>query len=83
MGKAATGEGSVVITPSDTVNIPQKYNRFPRAVRFGTGGDCVLVCTDDSVVTITNIADGETIDLDTKRINATGLVGCANIIGIY
>ena len=84
MGKDATGEGFVAVTPSDTVNIAKNSRgAWPRALRFGTGGTAVLVGTDDSVGTFTNIADGETIDCDVKRINATGSSGIANIVGIY
>lgn len=83
MGKAATGEGVVSVTPSNTVNIVTKDGKYPRAVRFGTGGSCTIVCPDDSSAAFTNIADGETIDVDCKRINTTGLTSCANIVGIY
>ena len=83
MGKAATGEGFVAITPSDTTDIATKDGKFPRAVRFGTGGTAVLVAPDGSTATFTNIADGESIDCDVKRINSTGLTSCANIVGIY
>lgn len=83
MGKTATGEGVVTISPSDTVNIAMKDGRYPRAVRFGTGGTCTVVCPDDSSASFTNIANGETLDIDVKRINSTGLTGCANIVGIY
>lgn len=83
MGKTATGEGVVAISPSDNVNITMKDGRYPRAVRFGTGGTCTVVCPDDSSASFTNIANGETLDIDVKRINSTGLTGCANIVGIY
>lgn len=83
MGKSATGEGVVTVTPHDTINISRKDGKYPRALRFGTGGSCVIVCPDDSSAPIYNIADGETLDIDVKRVNATGLVGCANIVGIY
>ena len=83
MGVAATGEGFVTVTPSNTDNIAKNAaGRFPRALRFGTGGTAVLIATDDSVATIINIANGETIDCDTKRVNSTGTTA-ANIVGIY
>ncbi len=83
MGMEGTGSGGVAITPSNTVNITQKQGRFPRAVRFGTGGSCTYVTPDDSTLALTNIRDGETIPIDCKRINTTGLTGCADIVGIY
>lgn len=84
MGKSGTGFGFVAVTPSDTVDVKKDAaGNLPRAVRFGTGGTAVIVAPDDTIATFTNIADGETIDCDFKRINLTGLVGCANMVGIY
>lgn len=84
MGVAATGRGFVAVTPSDTVNIAQNAKgEWPRAVRFGTGGQCTIVGTDESTAVFKNIANGETIECDCKRINSTGLTGCADIVGIY
>lgn len=84
MGVAGTGRGHVAVTPSDTNNIAKNAaGAWPRALRFGTGGDCVIVSVDDSAVLYKNIANGETIPVDAKRVNSTGLTGCADIVGIY
>lgn len=84
MGKSGTGFGLVAVTPSNTVDVAKDAaGNLPRAVRFGTGGSCVIVAPDGSTATFTNIADGDTIDVDFKRINSTGLIGCADIVGIY
>jgi hypothetical protein len=76
------GSGFVTVTPSDTTNIPKKNGRFPSALRFGTGGAAVIVSIDDTVGTLTNIADGETVPVMCKRVNATGTTA-SSIVGIY
>lgn len=83
MGKTATGEGFVSITPSDTVNISRKDGKFPRALYFGVGGTCTIIAPDDSSASFVNIGDGQLIDCDVKRVNSTGLAGCSDIVGIY
>lgn len=77
------GQGFVPITPSDTINNPQRAEEYPDAVRFGTGGTASYVAVDGTVATLTNIADGEIIAIACKRINATGSIGIADIVGIY
>jgi hypothetical protein len=83
MGKAASGEGFVSVTPSDTVDISMKNDRFPRALYFGTGGSCTIVGADGSLGVFTNIPNGFVLNCDCKRVNSSGLTGCAGIIGFY
>jgi hypothetical protein len=79
-----TASGFVAVTPDDNNNIAKSTSgNFPRALRFGTGGSCVIVAPDGSQATFTNIANGETLSVNAKRVNVTGLTGCANIVGFY
>lgn len=80
----SVGRGFVTVAPHDSNDVRKDASGgFPDAVRFGTGGTAVIVGPDDSVATFTNIANGETIPVAFKRINATGSSGIADIIGIY
>lgn len=83
MGKSATGEGFVAVTPSNTVDITKKDGKYPRAIYFGTGGSCTVVAPDNSTAALVNIQNGFVLDCDVKRINTTGLTGCADIVGLY
>jgi hypothetical protein len=77
------GTGFVAVTPSDSNDIAKNAaGRYPSALRFGTGGTAVLVGEDGQTVTLTNIANGETIPVICKRVNATSTTASA-IIGIY
>lgn len=83
MGKAATGEGFAAAVASDSLDLPTRNGKFPRCIRFGTGGTCTMVAPDGSEAVFTNIQNGETITSDVKRIKATGLTGCADMVAIY
>ncbi len=78
------GRGAVAVTPSDTDNITKNSaGRYPIALRFGTGGTASILTADGQTVTITNIADGESIPVAAARVNSTGSSGVANIVGFY
>jgi hypothetical protein len=67
------------ITPSDTVNFPERQT----AIYVGVGGTIAMVPQGGLVVTITAIA-GALLPFDLIRINATGttatgLVACAKV----
>lgn len=83
MGRVGTGAGVVAITASDSVDIAMRDGKYPRAVRFGTGGTCVYVAPDGSSATLKNIMNGEIVAIDCRRINASGLINCADMVGIY
>ena len=67
------------ITPSDTVNFPERQT----AIYVGVGGTIALVQQGGPIVTITAVA-GALLPFDLVRINATGttatgLVACAKV----
>lgn len=66
------------VTPSDAVDMESPSTG---GLRVGTGGDSLAVVkTDDTVVTFANVQSGEYIPVVAKRINATGTVGCDDIV---
>ena len=71
------------VTPSDTDELGKDDSKnWPDAIRFGTGGDAVLVAADGAQATFVNIADGETIPCSVRKIMATGTTA-ADIVAIY
>lgn len=69
-----TAERYFPIVTSDTVNFAftdgggTKYTAC-RAIRCGGAGDVVAVGLDDVAVTFKNVAQGETLEIQAKRIN--------------
>lgn len=71
---SATDTFSVV--PSDTVDFP----RIASSIWVGTGGTVPVVKTDGSVQ-LYKVPDGTRINVRAKRVNSTGLVTAADMVG--
>jgi hypothetical protein len=61
------GRRAAAVTPSDTVS----YDGPARALYVGGVGNVVVVLTDNSTVTLTNVQAGTIIPLWHKRVNST------------
>lgn len=61
------GRRATAVTPSDSVS----YAGPARALYVGGAGNVVVVLTDDSTVTLTNVQAGTIIPLWHKRVNST------------
>lgn len=62
------------VTKSDTVNMPQKDDRYPDAIWCGEAGVVVLVFGDGSVVPFT-VAAGTLLPVQAQRVNSTNTAG--------
>jgi hypothetical protein len=60
---------AIPITPSDTLNSPQKNNRYPDALWVGGAGIVVAVQPDGSTVNFTVVA-GTLLPFVCTRVNA-------------
>lgn len=70
----------VAITPSNS----NELAKYVRSLRVGGGGTIIVLpieaVSDTDTVTITNVADGETLPIGVRRVHATGTT-CSNIVG--
>ena len=69
-------DGFAVVT-SDTTD----FNDTFRSLYVGTAGNVVVVTMDGTVLTFKNVANGQTIQMMGKRVNATGTTA-SDIIGL-
>ena len=65
-----------VITPSDSVNLPDRT-----VIYVAAAGNVVLVDKNDVVVTYTGLPAGATLPVQAKRINATNTT--ATLVGVW
>lgn len=72
------GEEHYDITPSNTVDEQVAF----RSVYVGVTGDVVIVSLKGVAKTYKNAAQGSTIPMRGKRVNATGTTA-TNLIGMY
>jgi hypothetical protein len=56
------------VTPSDTVNCERAF----RSLRVATAGDVAVVRKDGTAVVFPDVAAGETLPVEGKRVNSTG-----------
>lgn len=73
---------TVAVTPSNSTDIAQVYNQYPRALFVGTGGDVAVVTPDAAVATLKNVASGTVLPIQTRRVNSTNTTA-ADIVALY
>lgn len=75
-----TAQNFAAVTPSDTVDFA---DGVCSALRVGTGGTTLTARNKDgTLVVFANVANGETLPVQTDRIMATG-TNCTNIVAYY
>jgi len=84
MGKPGTGRGHVNGSPSDSNNLPKSADgSYPRAIYFNQAGVARVIAPDDSIGDYTIPSAGFTLDVDAKRVNASGSSGITSFVAIY
>ena len=66
----------VLITPSDSVNLPDHI-----VVVTTSAGNVAVVDNNDVVVTFTGLSAGQALPVQAKRINATNTT--ATVVGVW
>lgn len=76
---SAPAPNAEAVTPNDSTDLTNNS----RGLFVGTGGNLVLILTDDSSsVTFKNIADGTVLPLRVKRVLSTGTTA-TDIVCLY
>lgn len=76
------GASTVAVTPSNSVDIAQLNNEYPRALWVGGVGNVAVVTPDGVVNTLEGVATGTLLPIQVRRVNSTSTTA-TSMVAIY
>lgn len=76
------GASTVAVTPSNSADIAQLNNEYPRALWVGGAGDVAVVTPDGVASTIVGVTAGTLLPIQVRRVNSTNTTA-TSMVAIY